>query len=270
MAGSAIYPRVRTVTHNQEAMVLTQGNDNSAATSAATQSRALHEPPSDWVQLALAPFHYFGRNGYIRTDEEMREAFQRLVEGSIPVEPPPIPSPGEPPPVPPPETPKIEWELVWLPRRPAIKALGLTLYLFPATGAVLLRDGGTTVFVSGESFDDFLHNSKKWDRVPENQKAWFCGLAAGLRDKMHDRFAACVKDGAAHIMARKNTILASFERVWPDQWEHFELNSVVLVRGKTPLGTILNHRIGGTMSRPSATPPGRTAKNSTGFMLLPG
>jgi hypothetical protein len=80
----------------------------------ATPMGGVHEPGPDWVPLALAPFHYYGERGYIRTEQEMREAFLRFVESSI-IVPPPVPPEGVKPKLL--DATKVEWSVNWLPRR---------------------------------------------------------------------------------------------------------------------------------------------------------
>jgi hypothetical protein len=202
-------------------------DDDSAAMRAVPRPDAVQEVESDWVQLALAPFHYFGRSGYIRTDEEWRESFMLVVKRSIPRGLPPSERPTDS---------KIEWELEWLGRRPTVHALGMRLELSPDTGALQLRDWsnlpGTIVF-NAASFDDLI-DSEEWN-LPQDQRLiakWFLRLAIGMGIDLHHSLAACVKADAALIMARKNTILAPFERVWPDQWEYFQVNG--LIPGRAP------------------------------------
>jgi hypothetical protein len=120
----------------------------------------------------------------------------------------------------------------------------MALLIFQDSGALMLRElvlrEGHNIFNTAADLERFIHG-ELWqksglDDAPEEvrralrryQEAgpqWFRQLVIILQFSMQSRLADCVKEGAALIMARHGSVLAPFERVWPDQWAYFKVTT---------------------------------------------
>jgi hypothetical protein len=81
--------------------------------------------------------------------------------------------------------------------------------------------------VEGSSAE--ILNHPEWDQIPPDERLaaqWHRRLLADLFYSWHSNFVEAVRTGAAHIMARKKSVLAPFERVTWDQWQFFRLDEV--------------------------------------------
>ena len=74
---------------------------------------------------------------------------------------------------------------------------------------------------------DELLKDRKWKDFPPQQMSaarWHRTLVKAVLKSLRRDFGEALNTGSAHIMARKNTVLAPFERVSWDQWQYFKLD----------------------------------------------
>jgi hypothetical protein len=111
-----------------------------------------------------------------------------------------------------------------------ITAMGITTHVAP--GSIFVnpnRDlvwGVDTIWPISGSSDEILRNPE-WEEVSPDERLaarWHRQLLEDLFGSLHSNFVKAVRSGAAHIMARKNSVLAPFERVTWDQWQFFRLD----------------------------------------------
>jgi hypothetical protein len=181
----------------------------------------IDEPKADWVPLARALF-YYGDEGYIRSFEEWERELRATLTTCL-------------------ENHEykgadIQWSLEvskW--REASIKALGWTLTIDGRDSefALLSPDGKycglerSAYHCGPSSSHEFLTGSWGWNTLPPEQEPaarWHRNLGRSIISKFRFKFLRCLRYGAAHIMARKNTVLAPFERITWDQWQYFTLD----------------------------------------------
>jgi hypothetical protein len=198
---------------------------------------AIQDPGTDWVPIERALFWY-GRSGYIRSAEDWKEELRIIVtrfiesgrenaqkirdmtataaalfeiKGSVLEEKlrmADVPS-------------ESEWSLEVSERRQAeIKALGWRLGI-DGEGATIGLRGPDRYFSVVGSPAEFL--PRKYEVMP-SAGAWHFELADSIIRNFRWKVLHCMRRGAAHIMARKNAVLAPFERVTWDQWTYFQLD----------------------------------------------
>jgi hypothetical protein len=76
--------------------------------------------------------------------------------------------------------------------------------------------------------DSILDYREDWEVFPQDQQEdafTVRHLLSCLFDTLHKHFVQALECGAAHIMARKNSVFAQFERVTWDQWQFFRLDA---------------------------------------------
>jgi hypothetical protein len=196
-----------------------------APTQASAATAAIHEPGPDWVPLQRAPL-YCTSNGYTLSTEKWMDDMTAEVEEMLsrPRHP---PTPNYPDLI---GFPSPKWSI----RRGTKKNYGVWIEAMQISTLVAPR----YIFVSrqGEDFDkgwlisgcsDEILKQTDWEEVPSHQRLaalWHKRLLEELLNFWHRKFVDVVKSGAVHIMARKNSILAPFERVTWDQWQFFTLD----------------------------------------------
>src|SRR2546430_4869321 len=187
---------------------------------------AINEPRPEWVPLASAPF-YFSSNGYI-CKKKWADAQRAHVEQMI------SRSHGGPPN---PDYPELiglslpEWSFSANKNAlsVSITAMGVSTNIAP--GFVSVHPGRRDWvdldrwLIVGSSNKILI--DPEWDWISPDERIaaqWHRRLLAHLFSFWRLSFVQAIKDGAAHIMARKNTVLAPFERIAWDQWQFFKLN----------------------------------------------
>jgi hypothetical protein len=103
-----------------------------------------------------------------------------------------------------------------------ISTLVAPRYIFVHRSGEELHDGW---LISGCSYE--ILKEPQWEEVPSSQRLaalWHKRLLEELLNFWHRNFVEVVKFGAVHIMARKNSVLAPFDRVTWDQWQFFTLD----------------------------------------------
>jgi hypothetical protein len=180
----------------------------------------IHEPGLDWVCLAAAPFHYFGKHGFIRiNDEAWRDELRELLlslkprsfsgwlgKKQIKIE----FSSGRP---------FVfvkadEWRLLVAVDEGFTGLLGND-----DTVPMLSRDGARPFWCT---IDEFW---KDMNTIPAKEEVkFFHEWLLSFLSLLQLRFADCVRSGAAHLMARKHSPLAPFERIHLDQWRNFKVD----------------------------------------------
>jgi hypothetical protein len=103
-----------------------------------------------------------------------------------------------------------------------ISTLVAPRYIFVHRSGEELHDGW---LISGCSYE--ILKEPQWEEVPSSERLaalWHKRLLEELLNFWHRNFVEVVKSGAVHIMARKNSVLAPFDRVTWDQWQFFTLD----------------------------------------------
>jgi hypothetical protein len=189
-----------------------------------------NEPAPDWVPLERAPF-YYNSNGYIRSVEEWEHYIRTKVEQFIEID----RDFGEHD-----ITDPIEWSIGSAQNRRSliISALDINLIIEAQTGRFIIEAESEGGIPSPESPrfttrwpGDFIREPNDlWAKIlrkasPGHQYAfqWHRRLAGTLSPSGHELARALIA-GAAHMMARKVSILAEFERIFWDQWQYFTLD----------------------------------------------
>ena len=179
---------------------------------AATQTAAIFEPKGDWVPLASAPFRYNSR-GYIRSAEKWGENLGMKVKHLVSS----ISSQDE--------VPIQEYSFRSKNWDVRIEAKGITTGFNAIWASAFIHCGDWRRLVVGDP--DEILSSKVWKEFPPQQKSaaqWHRSLLKTLFSSLRRDFGEALNAGAAHVMARKNTVLAPFERVAWDQWQYFKLD----------------------------------------------
>jgi hypothetical protein len=181
----------------------------------------INEPQVDWVPLWKAPFFCFS-DGYITSPNEWKRALLAKVQQGItskyPID------DGVPPLVD--DLPPPEWSFSKNSAKAeiTIRGMGITTIISPQGGFIFpgerfdIRDW----HIAGSSNDMFKDSD--WHRIRPDERTgarWHRRLLLGL---FGNNFVQAVKLGTVHIMARKNSALAAFERITWDQWQFFRLD----------------------------------------------
>jgi hypothetical protein len=101
--------------------------------------------------------------------------------------------------------------------------MGLTSLLF-YTGEVTIERGEVEIV---SCYVSEVREHKNWRKLPtalEKAAWWHRTMPVFLMGSVQSNFGTAIISGAAHIMARKDTVLAPFERVTWDQWQYFRLD----------------------------------------------
>jgi hypothetical protein len=185
------------------------------------------EPGPDWKILAAVPYFYFGGNGFITTEHEWRDEIHKLLHELS------RSSPGL--------------------RRKEFGEKRVKIPIHAGSHIFSLRVAGWHLFVNfPEMFIGLLHEREEmhiwgsiddyWAKInsPPGLNAangdalgtpdWFNDFLCELLTRMALGFAESVAAGAAHLMARKASPLARFERVLPDQFLHYSLDEPLKTR----------------------------------------
>jgi hypothetical protein len=215
-----------------------------APSSAAAE--AINQPRPDWVAPWEAPFYCFS-NGYMHSPREWADALkaeaQKIIQSDIFVdalqteiqkllEAESIEAVGRP-----------EVEKEWSFAETAdvlearITAMDLTTRIAPGYVYVvpINSDPSFDYWLAGGSSDEilddrawneeFAHADVSLDRKIAAQ--WHRRLLRFLFSSWKWSFAEAIKTGSAHIMARKHSILAPFERITWNQWQYFRLEGKI-------------------------------------------
>jgi hypothetical protein len=188
---------------------------------AAAATAVINEPQADWVPLLYAPF-YYGSSGYIRTTEEWREYLRARVARCLPE--------------------SFRSDLKWsietndtrVHRIARVKAMGMVTLIAPG-GLISIEQDDDELLMPRYYVGDPQDFINRFDRgelemfqlPPKLQGAasWHKQILSDILDFSQVDFGNAITSGAAHIVARKNTILAPFERVTWDQWRYFRLDN---------------------------------------------
>jgi hypothetical protein len=173
----------------------------------------IHEPKVDWVPLAWAPFRY-NPYGYFHSHEQwgenLRVKVKNLLSSSSSLDVPTLEYSFR----------QNKWEVM-------IDAGGILTCVAANSGWVFAFYNESPPVTVGGDPDEFL-SIKNWNEFPPKQKsaiAWHLRLVRGLLSSLRRDFGEALHTGSAQIMARKNSILAPFERVAWDQWSYFKLDT---------------------------------------------
>jgi hypothetical protein len=186
---------------------------------------------ADWIPLRLAPF-YFTRNGRVYSAEKWAEDVIQVVRHYARL-PDVLPKGWE-------ELPNAigwldapkEWNIL-------IRAGGITTSISPEWFVIhsgnrldytsFIIGGCATEILTG-LFDAKPRPPKSYGRsewLPSHQESltWHAGVLRYLFSYWRKNLERELKSGAAHAMARKNTVFAPFERVTWDQWQLFAVDA---------------------------------------------
>jgi hypothetical protein len=109
-----------------------------------------------------------------------------------------------------------------------IMAEGFYTYLAangPWVATFFFPNKNNSISLGGDP-DEFLQ-SEVWNEIPRQHFSaaeWHWSLLKVVLTDLRRDFGKALNTGSAHIMARKNTVLAPFERVTSDQWLYFKLD----------------------------------------------
>jgi hypothetical protein len=195
-----------------------KADEDDKTKNAVSLTAVAHEPKADWVPLVSAPLRYSSL-GYIRSVEKWRENLDVKVKQfaqSI--------SPDD-------DIHMPEYSFQSTRKWDAwIEAGGITTHLSANWGAVYVSSGKD--FLAGGDPDELLKN-KIWKNFPPQQMSaarWHRNLLKAILKSLRRDFGEALNKGSAHVMARKNTVLAPFERVSWDQWQYFKLDEPDQIR----------------------------------------
>jgi hypothetical protein len=109
-----------------------------------------------------------------------------------------------------------------------VSALGVRAWISPGTVFVGADDyqWSTEWTLASGDCNDFLR-SEDWDDIPEAERhagEWLRRLLKNIFSGWELGFRDAVRSGAAHLMARKNSVLQPFEQIVWDQWVFFKLD----------------------------------------------
>ena len=183
---------------------------------------AVDAPLADWESLWDAPF-FCTADGRMHTRATWLDVFEREVReiSSELRDEPPDPLIAT-------KIPFPEWLIGSIEgqMRLIVRALHTDTLISP--GDVVIIVGGAEAaehwIVPGSPHD--LEGNSNWDAIPDRHRnacQWHKRLLKRLFSRWRRGLAAALKSGAACLMARKNNILAPFERVSWDQWLFFKL-----------------------------------------------
>jgi hypothetical protein len=190
---------------------------------AAAPPAAIHEPKANWAPLWQAPFYCFS-DRYIDSPELWADAFnaelQQHTRGAHPDYPGLFKA----------SPPKWSWSFSKTQRQARISAAGIETVISP--GSVYVHPEHPKGFIDLNrwligGFSNKILEDSEWDEIPIDERIaaqWHRQLLDRLFRFWGSSFVKAVESGAAHIMARKNSVLASFERVTWDQWQFFRLD----------------------------------------------
>jgi hypothetical protein len=194
---------------------------------AAAPPAATHEPKANWVPLWRAPFYCFS-NRYIDSPELWADAFNAEIQRRTFQPHVRAPNPNYPELVTA-SPPEWSWRISKTKMQASISAAGIKTVISP--GSVCVHPEGPISldrWLIGGCSDKVLEDSE-WDEIPPDERIaalWHKELLDCLFDTLHSSFVNAVESGAAQIMARKNSVLASFERVTWEQWQFFRLDEI--------------------------------------------
>jgi hypothetical protein len=194
-------------------------------------SPVIHEPLPDWVPLERAPYHCF-EEGLVASPDDWRHTIQAKLEQAIQEE-----ALSR-------ETKEsqeegqfqsAQWSFeagtqVFLPWALQMRSGGVETRIISGAASIRLARSDCIVAVApGEHPPRYNHS---WDPVGVQQASSEELKAAARHSRVLSRvdrsllvnFREGVSSGALYIMARKNTVLAPFERVTWDQWQYFKLD----------------------------------------------
>ena len=196
-----------------------------ALTAAIQSATILDEPRADWVPLWRAPF-YCTSAGYILSLEKWVPVMAGEVEKIISRAKLGAPSPKyvaliclSPP----------EWRIDRAATEFWIHSMNISMRIAPGSIYVSSAYGEDLEDWSISGSSDEILNMPEWEETPPHLRVaaqWHQYLLEQLFWSWHSNFVGLVESGAAQIMARKNSILAPFERITWDQWQFFKLNPV--------------------------------------------
>jgi hypothetical protein len=179
---------------------------------AAPAPLVINDPEADWMPLVEAFSRCF-RSGYARTAGQWAEALRAHVEYEA-------------------------WRLVEdctpefsLPQNPqddpcvTISGMGLELHISPGYITLARNKPRYRSLIAGRT--ETILKERKWKDIPSVDRLaakWHRQLISSLVICWDMNFWQALYSGTLHIMARKNTVLAPFERIAFDQWQYFRLD----------------------------------------------
>jgi hypothetical protein len=205
-------------------------------------SAIINEPKPDWVLLCKAPFYCFSGR-YIPSAREWGDGLHANLKEITESE---------------------RWAESGLDRKWSfgsptkeephawITAMDITTHIWPGTVWVMpadkiMRLDQWNIFgTSDEMLSDQEWNAglldQAWNKEDplfheifrdlKTAAEWHRKLLRHLFSSWERNFALAIESGAAHIMARKSSVLAPFERITWNQWQYFQVSPVPPKKGK--------------------------------------
>jgi hypothetical protein len=224
--------------------------------SSAPATEIINEPKPDWVPPWKAPFYCFS-DSYIRSAGEWADALQakvqKTIESDLWID--ALKA----------DTRKIleaegimeaeyrsglggEWSFDRATEAPGawITAMGIQTHIEPGTVSVMPGDVNSTFdfdrwLIVGRSNEMLTYG--EWDKgcgfyeILLDQKIaarWHRRLLGHLFWAWEHSYAQAIESGTAHIMARKHSVLAPFDRITWHQWQYFRLDEELPKPPKDP------------------------------------
>jgi hypothetical protein len=179
--------------------------------SSAAATEIINEPKPDWVLPWEAPFYCFSGR-YLRSAQEWADALQIEIQAFTKSY-----CDGPPEPI-------GEWSVIYAKKEAGacIKAMGIKMEIAPTRVLAMFRYKTSEFNFQGLAITGprSAFNEKAWQ--------WLRSLRLYLLKSWKRSFLQAIMFGTAHIMARKHTVLAPFERVTFTQWQYFRVDEGVL------------------------------------------
>src|SRR5215211_521738 len=177
----------------------------------------IFEPKADWLPLELAPLHYVV--GYTTSAKEWGDQLRKLVDLGVRLRRPQSEYSFEA------AADKLEtaedrdrkWAWTY--------ACGITVSFDAHECIVCLEAMEYNVYIHRHPEEFF--EDEDWNKLSEPQRSWFEKVVGFVIGRILGAFERSIRTGASHVMARKNTVLAPFERVYFDQWQYFSVDGPI-------------------------------------------
>jgi hypothetical protein len=173
---------------------------------AAAATKIMNDPRHDWVNPWVAPYYCFSGR-YVCTAQEWADALQIEIQAFMKR-----------------HKRAPSWSIVYGKKDPGawIKAMGMEMVIAPGRGFPVCGNRTLEFDVGGLTITGCAPPGQKDDAL-----GWHRLLREYLFRSWKRSFVQAVMFGTAHVMVRKHSILAPFERITFNQWQYFRLDKEV-------------------------------------------